>query len=78
MSLKNLMERLIAFEPTEYPFISLYLNAQANDRGRDDFGLFVRQELTERAKTYETDTPARQSFDRDVERINTYLEQEVL
>jgi peptide chain release factor subunit 1 len=77
MSLKNLMERLTAFEPTEYPFISLYLNAQANERGRDDFGLFVRQELTERAKTFETNTPARESFDRDVERINTYLEQEV-
>jgi peptide chain release factor subunit 1 len=77
MSLKNLMERLAAFEPTEYPFISLYLNAQANERGRDDFGLFVRQELTERAKTYEANTPARESFDRDVERINKYLEQEV-
>ena len=36
MSLKNLLERLAAFEPTQYPFISLYLNAQANDRGRDN------------------------------------------
>ena len=77
MSLKNLLERLAAFEPTQYPFISLYLNAQANDRGRDDFGLFVRQELEARAKTYEPHTPERESFDRDVERIREYLEKEV-
>jgi peptide chain release factor subunit 1 len=77
MSLKNLLERLAAFEPTKYPFISLYLNAQANDRGRDDYGLFVRQELEARAKTFEPRTIERESFDRDVERIKNYLEQEV-
>ncbi len=76
MSLKDLMERLERFEPTEYPFISLYLNAQANERGRNDYGLFVRQELSARAETYQSHTPARESFDRDVERINSYLEQE--
>jgi peptide chain release factor subunit 1 len=77
MSLNNLLEKLAAFEPTEYPFVSLYLNAQPDERGRDNFGLFVRQELSERAKTFEPNTPARESFDRDAERINTYLEQEV-
>ncbi len=77
MSLKNLLERLAAFEPTKYPFISLYLNAQANDRGRDDYGLFVRQELEARAKTFEPRTPERESFDRDAERIKDYLEKEV-
>lgn len=77
MSLKTLLERLAAFEPTEYPFISLYLNAQANDRGRDDYGLFVRQELEARAKTFEPRTQERESFDRDVERIKDYLEKEV-
>ncbi|HKC64175.1 MAG TPA: Vms1/Ankzf1 family peptidyl-tRNA hydrolase [Pyrinomonadaceae bacterium] len=76
MSLKDLMERLERFEPTEYPFISLYLNAQANERGRDDYGLFVRQELNARAQTFEPHTPARESFDHDTERINRYLEQE--
>ena len=69
MSLKDLMERLERFVPVEYPFISLYLNAQANERGRDDYGLFVRQELDARAKTYQSHTPARESFDRDAERI---------
>ena len=57
MSPKDLMERLAAREPTEFPFISLYLNAQANERGRDDFGLFVRQELDARARTYAPHTP---------------------
>src|SRR5437763_6594048 len=77
MSPKDLMERLAAREPTEFPFISLYLNAQANERGRDQFDLFVRQELDARARTYAPHTPERESFDRDAERVNKYLEQEV-
>ena len=77
MSLKDLMERLAEFEPTEFPVISLYLNAQADSTGRDNFGLFVRQELTNQAETFGPHTPARESFERDVERINNYLAKEV-
>ncbi len=77
MSLSDLMERLAAFEPAELPVISLYLNAQADERGRDNFGPFVRKEFSERARTFEPHTPERESFDRDTERITRYLEQEV-
>ena len=77
MSLSQLMERLAAFEPTEFPVVSLYLNAQADQHGRTNFDQFLRKEMSERAKTFEPHTPERESFDRDVERINTYLEQEV-
>jgi peptide chain release factor subunit 1 len=77
MSLKDLMERLEAFEPVELPVISLYLNAQADQHGRDNYRVFVRKELAERAKTYEEHTPARESFDRDAARITRYLETEV-
>lgn len=77
MSLSDLMERLAAFEPTELPVISLYLNAQADQRGRDNFGPFVRKEFSERARTFEPHTPERESFDRDTERITRYLEREV-
>lgn len=73
LSLNKLMGRLAAFEPTDLPFISLYLNAQANQHGKQDFDRFLRKEFRERAKTYAAHTPARESFDRDVERINTYL-----
>ncbi len=76
-TLDGLLERLAEFEPTGLPFISLYLNAQANENGRDQFERFVRKEFSERAKTYAANTPERESFDRDVERIKEYLANEV-
>ncbi|MGI8566539.1 MAG: Vms1/Ankzf1 family peptidyl-tRNA hydrolase [Pyrinomonadaceae bacterium] len=77
MTLSELMERLTTFEHTDLPVISLYLNAQANEHGKDDFDRFLRKELGGRAKTYQPHTPERESFDRDVERITKYLEEEV-
>src|SRR5918997_128414 len=72
-SLDKLLGRLAEFEPVELPFISLYLNAQANEVGRTDFDRFLRKEFSERAKTYGAHSPERESFDRDVERITEYL-----
>lgn len=77
MALNDLMERLTAFEATEFPVISLYLNAQPNQHGRDDYERFLRKELGERARTFEPHTPARESFDKDVEKITRYLSEEV-
>ena len=76
-SLDKLMEKLAAFEPVDLPVISLYLNAQANQHGRDEFERWLRKELSERAKTFAAQTPERESFDRDVERITEYLGKEV-
>jgi len=74
MPLTDRLDRLAAFEPVDLPVISLYLNAQANGRGRDNFAPFVRKKLRERAKTYPLRSPARRSFDTDAGRINAYLE----
>jgi peptide chain release factor subunit 1 len=76
-TLEQIIDRLAGFEPIELPFISLYLNAQANEHGRMDFERFLRKEFGERARTYAAHTPERESFDRDVERINEYLANEV-
>ena len=40
------IDRLAAFAPTELPVISLYLNAQSDDHGRDHFASFVKKEQT--------------------------------
>ena len=77
MSLTQLLDQLAAFTPTELPVLSLYLNAQSDQHGRDSFASFVRKELPARAKTYQLRSPARESFDRDVERIKKYLHDEV-
>jgi peptide chain release factor subunit 1 len=77
MAPNNLLNRLVAFEPTPFPVISVYLNTQADQHGRDNFDAFVRRELKARAKNWTMRTPERESFDRDAERINEYLRDEL-
>ncbi len=77
MAPNNLLDRLIAFEPTPFPVISVYLNTQADQHGRDNYDAFVRRELKARAKNWAMRTPERESFDRDAERINEYLREEL-
>ena len=76
-TLEQIIDRLAAFEPVGLPVVSLYLNAQANENGRQDFERFLRKEFSERARTYKAHTPERESFDRDVERIEAYLRDEL-
>jgi peptide chain release factor subunit 1 len=71
------LDRLAQFEGATAPFISVYLNAQPNDRGRDQFSVFLKRELHGRAATYELDTPARDSLERDIQRIEAYVESEL-
>jgi peptide chain release factor subunit 1 len=71
------LDRLAALEPTGLPFVSLYLNTQPDQRGRDNFRVFLKRELNGRARTYAAQTPARRSLERDIERIQAYLEAEL-
>jgi peptide chain release factor subunit 1 len=77
MSLTEQLERLAAFEPAPYPVVSLYLNAQPGQHGRDQHQAFVRQEFKARSRTYEANSPERESLDRDIEKITRYLETEL-
>lgn len=76
-SIEEHLDRLLAFEATTLPVISLYLNAQADDRGRSSFDSFLRRELIPRAKTYPSGSPERQSFDQDVGKISKFLDDDV-
>lgn len=76
-SVAELVELLSIFEPTGFPVISLYLNAQPDEHGHDNYHTFVRNELRERAKTFAAGSSERESFDKDVERINSYLDTEI-
>ncbi|MGH9768595.1 MAG: Vms1/Ankzf1 family peptidyl-tRNA hydrolase, partial [Blastocatellia bacterium] len=77
MAPNNLLDRLVAFEPTPFPVVSLYLNTQSDQHGRDNFEAFVRREFSACAKNWTMRTPERASFDRDTERINLYLRDEL-
>jgi len=75
--LVSALDRLARFESSTCPVISLYLDARPDSRGRDHYQPFVRKELAARARTYPLRSPERQSFDRDVDRIQRWLESEV-
>ena len=77
MTLTDQLERLAAFEPAPYPVVSLYLNTQSNQVGRDDFQSFVRKELKARAQTYPQRSSEREMLERDLERITRYLENDL-
>jgi peptide chain release factor subunit 1 len=67
------LDRLAALEPSPFPVVSLYLNLQPNQHGRDEFDSFLRKELGERLRTYEADGPQRHSLNTDSERIRQYV-----
>jgi peptide subunit release factor 1 (eRF1) len=77
MPIAEQLDRLARFEPVPYPVVSLYLNTQPNERGRDQFQTFVRQEFKARSRTYPPGSPERQSLDKDLERIATFLDNEL-
>ena len=76
-TLTEQLDKLAQFEPAPYPVVSLYLNTQADQTGRDRHQGFVRNELKARSRTYPEGSPERDSLDRDLERIATYLESEL-
>jgi peptide subunit release factor 1 (eRF1) len=70
-------QRLLDFEPTTLPVISIYLNTQPDDHGRDRFEGFVQRQLASRARTFAAGSPEAASFARDTARIAEYLEKEL-
>src|SRR4029453_11132816 len=73
MAFTDQLARLAAIEPSPYPVVSLYLNAQSNERGRDSYQAFVRKELKARAATYPPRSSEREMLDRDCEHIASFL-----
>jgi peptide subunit release factor 1 (eRF1) len=73
-SIEEPLARLVAFEPTALPVVSIYLNMQPDDHGRDiDAVPYLQREFKALARTWQSGSPERESFDRDVERITSYV-----
>lgn len=77
MQIAEQLDTLARFEPVPYPVVSLYLNTQPNERGRDQYQSFIRQEFKSRSRTYRPGSPERECLDRDLERIASFLENEL-
>jgi peptide subunit release factor 1 (eRF1) len=73
MKPNNTIQKLLEFEPTDFPFISLYLNTEPNENGQFNFDVFVKKQLSENADNYEAESSERKSFERDAERILEHL-----
>jgi peptide subunit release factor 1 (eRF1) len=67
------LARLVAFEPTTLPVVSVYLNTQPDRHGRTpDSAPYLHREFKALARTWAPGSPERHSFDRDAERIVSY------
>jgi peptide subunit release factor 1 (eRF1) len=74
--LRDQLDRLAAFEPTDAPVLSLYLDMRADEHGsRGRYEHFLRKVFPDRSRGLRGE--ARKSFDRDVERITMYLAEEL-
>ena len=73
--LREQLDRLTAFEPGDAPVLSLYLDMRPNEHGRQTWDVFLRKVFAERSRMLKGD--ARKSFERDTERIRTYLDNDV-
>jgi peptide chain release factor subunit 1 len=70
--LRDRLDSLAAFEPfPDGPVLSVYLDLRPDQNGRPTYDSFLRKAFSERARTLKGE--ARQSFDRDVERITHHL-----
>jgi len=73
--LREQLDRLAAFEPADAPVLSLYLDMKVDEQGRPRYDSFLRKAWHDRGRALQG--AARKSFDRDTERINTYLANEI-
>jgi peptide chain release factor subunit 1 len=76
-TLTEQLDRLALFEPAPYPVVSLYLNTQPGQHGRDQHQSFIRKEFKARSTTYPANSPERESLDKDLDRITRFLENEL-
>jgi peptide chain release factor subunit 1 len=72
-ALSTQLDRLADADTGPYPVISLYLNLQPGQTGRDNFEPFLRNELDNRLRTYPIGGPERQSLEQDAARIRDYV-----
>lgn len=72
--LSAMIEKLAAIEPIGLPFVSVYLNAQADNTGQDNYRAWLNTELSNAGADYEQGSEQAESFKLDTERITEFLD----
>lgn len=75
--LSEYLTRLARFDPSPYPVVSLYLNLQPDEHGRDNYSAFLKKAFNQELERFEHGSPERESFKADVNRIERYLRNEL-
>jgi peptide subunit release factor 1 (eRF1) len=74
--LRNYLDALAAFEPADAPVLSLYLDMRPDSTGsRHHCAVFLRQTFGDHSRALKGNV--RKSFDRDAERIERYIAEDV-
>lgn len=74
MRKSGILQTLAAVESTDKPFISIYLNAEPNEHGRDDFNIFLKKQLSVHEGRFAEESPELESYKNDVKKIQNYVE----
>ena len=69
--LRQQLDRLVAFEPTDAPVLSLYLDMRPDAHGRNHYDSFLRKTFIDHSRALKG--VARKSFDHDTQTISAYL-----
>jgi peptide subunit release factor 1 (eRF1) len=73
---EQLLDKLVDFEPTTIPVVSVYLNLQPDQHGRTpDLKPYLEREFKSLARTWQAGTPERDSFDRDTARLLAFVDE---
>src|SRR5215213_1806067 len=76
MNLTNLIEKLAAFEPNGAKVISIYLDARANENGREEYPAWLKNQFYEYSIQFENDSEKATQYAETEARINNFLENE--
>jgi peptide chain release factor subunit 1 len=71
------LDVLAEVESSRSPVLSVYLDTEVDGTGRSTHDVFLRKELAARLKTYPDHSPERESLQRDAERIERFLAEEL-
>ena len=77
MKITKLIEKLGSMEPDGNSVLSIYLNAEAGANGRDMFPVWLKTQLSEEGQKHKDDEVGLAEYERAVERINAYIDDEV-
>ena len=74
MSKYNFLQKLLDVEAGKGPFISAFLDTSVNEVGKRNFEVIIRKEFSENLEKFPEDSVERESFERDIEKIEKYLD----